>query len=57
MESPISRPILQPFDLFSTSVHFKVELGLEMAADTAWNAATDRDVWRTLRPTAGVAVQ
>jgi len=39
----------------NTWVH-QMELDLGMAADTAWNAATDRDVWMTRRPTVGLAV-
>jgi len=40
----------------NTWVH-QVEFDLGMAADRAWNAATERDVWRSLRPIAAFAGQ
>jgi len=39
-----------------TWVH-QLEVDVGLTADTAWSMASDRKVWRALRPVAGQAVQ
>ena len=39
-----------------TWVH-QLEVDVGLSADTAWRIASDREVWRALRPVAGQAVQ
>jgi len=35
----------------------RLEVDVGLAADAAWDTASDRDVWRAQRPVAGQSVQ